>query len=122
MLDCFYRVNKALQKSELLLITCPKLYSLLVDFLSENRNEFDQQAKATLPNIYYRAVTRRQRNAADALRVSKLSSKDRFRMNSFTPMLDALKANLRRRDIVYSGISEMLLFLANLKATKLEIV
>ena len=35
-------------------------------------------------------------------------------------MLDALEANLRR-DIVYSDIAEMFLFLANLKATKLEI-
>ena len=35
-------------------------------------------------------------------------------------MLDALEANLRR-DIVYSKIAEMFLFLANLKATKLEI-
>ena len=37
-------------------------------------------------------------------------------------MLDALKANLRRRAIVYSDIAEMFLFLANLKATELEIV
>ena len=37
-------------------------------------------------------------------------------------MLDALEANLKRRAIVYSDIGEMFLFLANLKATKLEIV
>ena len=42
------------------------------------------------------------------------------RMNSFIRMLDALKASLRRA-IVYSDIAEMFLFLANLKATKLEI-
>ena len=36
-------------------------------------------------------------------------------------MLDALEANLRRA-MVYSDIAEMFLFLANLKATKLEIV
>ena len=35
-----------------------------MDFLSKIReefDEFDEQAKATLPNINYRAVTRRQR-------------------------------------------------------------
>ena len=99
------------------------MYSSLVDFLSEIRDEFDefdQQAKATLPNINYRAVTRRQRNAPDAL--SELSSKERFKINSFIPMLDALEANLRRRANVYSDIAEMFLFLANLKATKVEIV
>ena len=37
-------------------------------------------------------------------------------------MLDALEANLRRRVIVYSDIAELFLFLANLKATELEIV
>ena len=36
-------------------------------------------------------------------------------------MLDALEANLRRA-VVHSDIAEMFLFLANLKATKLEIV
>ena len=37
-------------------------------------------------------------------------------------MLDALEANLRRRANVYGDIAEMFLFLANLKATKVEIV
>ena len=72
VLGRFYRVSKALQKSELLLSTCAELYSSLVDFLSEIRDEFDQQAKATLSNINYRAVTRRQKNAPDAS--SELSS------------------------------------------------
>ena len=37
-------------------------------------------------------------------------------------MLEALEANLRKRGIVYSDIAEIFLFLANLKAIKLEIV
>ena len=37
-------------------------------------------------------------------------------------MLDALEANLRRRAIVHSDIAKMFLFLADLKATTLEIV
>ena len=36
-------------------------------------------------------------------------------------MLDALEANLGRRAIVYNNFAEMFLFLANLKAIKLEI-
>ena len=90
-----------------------------MDFLSEIKDEFDQQAKATLPNINYRAVTRRQRNAPDSS--SELSSKDRFGINSFIPMFDVLEANLGRRAIVYNDFAEMFLFLANLKAIKLEI-
>ena len=38
----FHRISKALQKSELLLYTSAKLYSSLVDFLSEIRDEFDK--------------------------------------------------------------------------------
>ena len=53
MLGRFHRVNKALQKSELSLSICAELYSSLVDFLSEIRDEFDKQARATLPNISY---------------------------------------------------------------------
>ena len=56
MLGRFHRVSKVLQKSELLLSTCAELYSSLVDFLSEIRDEFDkidQQARVTLPNINY---------------------------------------------------------------------
>ena len=86
--------------------------SLIVDVLSEiidEFDEFDQQAKATLPNINYRAVTRRQKNAPEAL--SKLSSKDRFRINSFIPMLNAaFEANLKRA-ILYSDVAKTLLFL-----------
>ena len=52
----------------------------------------------------YRAVTSSQRNAPDAL--SELSLKDRFKINSFIPMLDALEANFKRRAIVYSSGSQ----------------
>ncbi|XP_077970538.1 uncharacterized protein LOC144425104 [Styela clava] len=113
-------LSKALQNSKLVLSTCAELYGSLVDFLSKIRDEFDQQAKATLPNINYKAVTRRQRNAPDALR--ELSSKEWFEINFFIPLLDALESNLRRRANVYSDIAEMFLFHANLKATKVEIV
>ena len=65
VLGCFQRISKPLQKSELLLSTCAELYSSLVGFLSEIRDEFDKQAKAFLPNINYQAVTRRQGHAPD---------------------------------------------------------
>ncbi|XP_013793798.1 uncharacterized protein LOC106477819 [Limulus polyphemus] len=60
----FHKVSKAIKKSELLLSTCECLYSSLQNFLSKVREDFDeleQQAKAILPNVNYRTVTRRQR-------------------------------------------------------------
>ena len=53
VLGRFHRVSKAFLKSKLSLSTSAELYSSLVDFLSEIRNEFDKQARATLPNINY---------------------------------------------------------------------
>ena len=53
MLGRFHGISKALQKSELLLSTCAELHTSLVDFLSEIRDEFDQKARATLPNINF---------------------------------------------------------------------
>ena len=41
VLGRFHRVNKAFQKSELLLSICAELYTSLVDFLSKIRDEFD---------------------------------------------------------------------------------
>ena len=66
-----------------------------------NLHKQSLKEKATWPDINCRAVTRRQRktkghgnseNASDAL--GELSSKDRFRVKSFIPMLDVLEANL----------------------------
>ena len=59
-------------------------------------------------------------NAPDA--IGKFSSKERFKVKSFIPMLDALEANLRRKAIVCSDIAKMFLFLANVKTTEQEIV
>ena len=57
-------------------------------------------SKQPVPTINYRTVDRRQRNAPDAL--SELTSKERFKINFFIPMLDALEAKFRRRANVYN--------------------
>ncbi|XP_013783624.1 uncharacterized protein LOC106467793 [Limulus polyphemus] len=129
----FHKVSKAIQKSELLLSSCACLYSSLQDFLSKIREDFDeleQQAKATLPNVNYRTVIRRQRvrkrhgndgNVPGPDALDELSSSDKFRIKSFIPILDALDANLRKRTGVYSDVAQMFSFLANLTASKQEI-
>ena len=55
----------------------------------------------------------------DAL--DELSSRDKFRIKSFIPILDALETNLRRRGAVYNNIAKMFSFLANLSLSKQEI-
>ena len=59
----FHKVSKAVQKSELFLTTCAKyaVHCGLLRKIRENFDEFDQQPKATFPNINYRSVIKRQR-------------------------------------------------------------
>ena len=101
----FRKVSKANQKSQLLLSTCASLFSSLQDFLSKIRedcDELEQQAKATLTDVSYRTVTRRQRvrkqqgndGSAPGLDVTdELPLRDKFRIQSFIPIIDALEAN-----------------------------
>lgn len=111
--------------------TCASLYSSLSEFLSKIRDDFEEieeQAKATLPNVDYRTVLRRQRrrkrqendgDAPDAL--DGLSPKDKFRIKSFIPILDTLDTNLRKRSTVYRDVSETFSFLADISCSKEEI-
>jgi len=83
-----------------------------------------------LPNVDYRTVRRikikrnRQGNDGSASgpdALDELSSRDKFRIKSFIPILDALETNLRRRGAVYNNIAKMFSFLANLSLSKQEI-
>ena len=61
----YHKVNKAMQKSDLLLSTCA---SSLQDCLSKITyfDELEHQAKATLPNVNYR--THKEKNSKETAR------------------------------------------------------
>ena len=110
--------------------TCANLYTSLQDIVQEIREDFDeleQQAKTTFPNVNYRTVRRikikrnRQGNDGSASgpdALDELSSRDKFRIKSFIPILNALETNLRRRGAVFNNIAKMFSFLANLSLSK----
>ncbi|XP_013780077.1 uncharacterized protein LOC106464480 [Limulus polyphemus] len=130
--DTRLQANNLLQKMEELEFVFVLYFwtRVLRHFHKLDFDELEQQAKATLPNVNYRTVTRRQRvrkqqgndeNAPGPDVLDELSSRDKFRIKSFIPILDVLDANLRRRATVYSDVAQMFSFLANLTASKQEI-
>ena len=51
----------------------------------------------------------------------ELSSRDKFRIKSFIPILDALESNLGRRASVYDDVVKIFSFLADLTLSKVEL-
>ena len=133
VLSHFHKVNKAIQKSNLLLSTCANLYGSLQDILYTIREDFDkfeEQAKITLPNVDYKRAKRIRKtcinrgnyesaSGPDAL--DDLSSRDKFRIKTFIPILDKLEADLRTKATVYNDFAKMFSFLIDLTLSKNEI-
>ncbi|XP_075215273.1 protein FAM200B-like [Lycorma delicatula] len=119
----FSRVNKILQSPNISLSGCADWHRSLFDILRE------QQAKNMLPNTEYRTARRiirskRQRNyenSSDPDALDELSSRDKFRIKSFIPILDALESNLGRRASVYDNVVKIFSFLADLTLLKVEL-
>lgn len=113
----FEKTLKSLQNSEVTISTTSNLYSYLAQLVQTFRDNFDNiesAAKEKLPDVDYKSATTRRRkrkkqvndgNAIDA--DETLSPRDKFRIQSFYPMVDALSTNLEKRSKVYSEISEI---------------
>jgi hypothetical protein len=56
---------------------------------------------------------------SDALEI--LEPRDKFRIKTFTPVMDALESNLERRASVYNDASKKFSFLTKLEATEEKI-
>jgi hypothetical protein len=83
--------------------------------LEETQKTFDDtehKAKEKLPNVDYKSANtlkiRRKRNAGDGDAPNAdgtLSSRDKFRVKSFIPIMDALETSLKRRSIIYENFA-----------------
>ncbi|GIY04689.1 zinc finger MYM-type protein 1 [Caerostris extrusa] len=118
----FSKVNKIFQSPFILLNICAYWYRSLLDILRGIREDFDaleQQAKNTLPNTEYRTTRRIVRskrqvnyeNSSDPDALDELSSRDKFRIKSFIPILNALESNLGRAS-VYDDVVKIFFFIA----------
>jgi len=111
LLKQFHKVSNALQTTQILLTTCTNLHSSLLQFvcgIRENFDEIEKQAKAVLPDVEHKTLRRKRRvrkpqkndgRANDAF--DDIPPRDKFRIYSFVPVLDALYSNLERRATVY---------------------
>ena len=125
----FRNTSKALKGEKTSLDTCTNLYKSLAQYVSSVRDQFDnceRNAKLRLPDVDYKLVNkrtitrRRQVNDGDAAEVS-LSPKDKFRVSTFIPMVDALITNLAKRAEVYSEVASNFSFLTQLGLTQEQI-
>ena len=120
----FDKVNKALQDPQITLYTCKNLYSSLSEFVRNMREEFDvieEKAKSKLPDVEYKSTRKRKRktmiNDGTAPDASEdMHPREKFRVMSFIPILDALYANLNKRAEVYNYVADKFSFLANLNS------
>ena len=136
LLQQFHKVSTALQSAEISLTTCANLYSALEQFLSTERKNFDKiekKAKTALLGVEYKSIHQRRTvrtqtridddsitATADALETS--SARDKCRIKSFIPVIDALRSHLSRRATVYKRVAENFSFLIDLHASKEEIL
>ena len=131
VLDQFHKTSIALQNSKLPLDTCGKLYASLGLFLHDMREKFDTielKSKDKLPGIDYKSATKRKPKKKRQFDESQsadddelLLPRDKFRMKSFIPIIDALETNLKKRAVAYEEIANTFSFLIDFYASELSI-
>ena len=128
ILKHFHHTSKALQDPKLSLGTCSKLYASLDNVLVEIRDNFDEielKAKERLPDVDYKIVTKRRRrkkvmfgdgdmpNADDTL-----LPREKFRVTSFVPIIEALQVNLQKRAETYHEVADAFDFLIDINISE----
>lgn len=131
ILGQFHKTSKALQDPKILLSTCAKLYASLGSFLHDMREHFDdieQKSKDKLPGIDYKSVNKRKRKKKIQFNECQppdadeaLLPREKFRLKSFIPVIDALETNLKQRALAYDKIANIFSFLINLDISELQI-
>ena len=118
----FLKVSKTLQGAEISLAVCAGLYSSLSTFIDSLAGDFstiESKAKNRVPDTDYKSDSKRIRkrnrffftpsNPDDPL--DRHSAQESFKLKSFDPILEALKANLSKSAEVYSFVSQTFSFL-----------
>ena len=102
LLDEFHKTSQSLQDRQISLDVCRKLYASLSNFVKVSRDMFDhfeEKAKEKLPDVDYKKSRYRRRHfnddEDDAL--ENLEPRDKFRIKTFIPVMDALESSLAQR-------------------------
>lgn len=126
LLDEFHKTSQSLQDPRISLDVCRKLYASLSDFVKNSRDMFDhfeKKSKEKLPDVDYKKSKCRRRHINDDEddALENLEPRDKFRIKTFIPVMDALESSLEKRGSVYNDAAKMFSFLTKLEATEEEI-
>ena len=96
LLDEFHKTIQSLQDPQISLDVCRKLYASLSDFVKFSRDVFDhfeEKAKVKLPDVDYKKSRYRKRHINDYEddALENLEPRDKFRIKTFIPVMDALE-------------------------------
>lgn len=131
LLQEFHKTSMALQDSKIALTTCAHLYKSLSRYVKNIREKFDdieEEVKSTLPGVEYKSTVKRKRvrrkqandgAAPDA--DEQLSAREKFRVKSFTAIIDILDANLTRRATIYNSVANKFSCLVDLEISEVQL-
>ena len=118
LLERFNALSKSLQKKTIELQTAVNMLKSLSDFLTSERDLFDEyeekayaKVKAQYFNDWNRLRKRKRHHADGDVEEVVLLGKDKFRIETYLPILDRLFAELNRRMQAYDKIQSLLGFL-----------
>lgn len=124
LLGVINKTSISLQNNTLTMDAATKLYASLIDYISNARNNFDQYelaAKEKIPNADYKDKSERKRIRSTRITFVEgssssvqLNGKEKFRVDTFIPIIDTLYAHLKKRSAAYQDIDNIFSFLAQL--------
>lgn len=118
------KTNKMLQKTTLTLSVAVKMLKSLTLYISEKRNKFDwyeKRANEIAPNSVYKDINKRIKKRSTRLTYFDntdtpdpdviLEGSEKFKIETFLPVIDTLLNNLTKRSKAYENIFEIFGFL-----------
>lgn len=125
LLGIINKTSISLQNDTMTMDVATKLFASLVDYISRARNNFDQYesaAKETNPNADYKDNSQRKRIRSTRITFLEgpsetvhLNGKEKFRIETFLPIIDTLDAHLKQRSESYKEVNKRFSFLSQLK-------
>lgn len=125
LLGIINKTSISLQNYTMTMDVATKLFASLADYISSARSNFDQYesaAKEKNPNADYKDNS--QRKGIRSTRITflegpsetvQLNGKEKFRIETFLPIIDTLDAHLKQRSESYKEVNKRFSFLSQLK-------
>lgn len=124
LLGIMNKTSLSLQNSTMTMDVAAKLYESLISYVNNARNNFDQYetaAKEKNPDADYKDKFERKRIRSTRItffegssETAQLRGKEKFRVDTFIPIIDTLNTHLKKRSAAYQEIDNRFSFLCQL--------